>query len=241
MQIGIIIQARMESKRLPGKMNKKILGKHLLEMIILRSKKANLVKKIVVAIPDTKKSSVLLPLIKRNKVSFYKGSLNNVLSRFLEAAEKFKIDPVIRITGDCPLIDPVLIDNSIKEYKKFKKKPDYFFIEGYPRGAGDIEILSLVALKKSARMTQNPRDLEHVITFILKNPNLFKIKIEKAPREFFRQDLRVCVDEVFDLALVKKIFNHFKPRIDMSVQEIIEYLDKSPKLISINKNVKQRV
>ncbi|MEK7658938.1 MAG: glycosyltransferase family protein [Patescibacteria group bacterium] len=241
MSIGIIIQARMESKRLPGKMNKKILGKHLLEMVILRAKKAKLVKKIVVAIPDTKKSSLLLSVIKNNKVNFYQGSLDNVLLRFLEAAEKFKIDPVIRITGDCPLIDPYLIDESIKKYLKFEKKPDYFFVEGYPRGLGDIEIISKKSLEKSAKLAKNPKDKEHVMTFIANNPSLFEIKIEKAPSEFFRPDLRVCVDEAFDLVLVKKIFNHFKPRIDMSVQEIIEYLDKRPKLISINKNVKQRI
>ncbi|MEK7540643.1 MAG: ElyC/SanA/YdcF family protein [Patescibacteria group bacterium] len=238
MNIGIIIQARMESKRLPGKMNKKILNKHLLEWVILRSKKAKLAKKIVVAIPDTKKSSVLLPLIKRGKVNFYQGSLNNVLSRFLEAAEKFKIDPAIRITGDCPLIDPVLIDQSIKEYKSIKNKPDYFFIKGYPFGLGDIEIISFGAFKKILKITKNPYHLEHIVSFICENPDLFKIKVETAPPKFFRKDLRVCVDEPQDLVLVENIIKHFEPKEDFGAEEILKYLDENPKIAAINKSIR---
>jgi len=240
MKFGVIIQARMESERLPGKVYKKILDKHLLEHVILRIKGAKLIKKVVVAIPDTKKSSILLPIIKKNKVDFYQGSLNNVLKRYIKAAEKFQIDPIIRITADCPLIDPALIDKSIKKYTRFKKRPDYFFVEDYPHGLGDIEILTLKALKKSIRLTKNPFHLEHVMSFILENPDLFKIKIEKALPEFSRPKLRICVDEKSDLVLIKKIFEHFKPRENFSTQEIIEYLDKNPKIASINKNVKQK-
>lgn len=239
--IGIIVQARMESERLPGKVYKKIFNKHLIEWVIFRVKKTKLVEKIVVAIPDTKKSSVLLPIIKKNKVDFYQGSLNNVLSRYIKTAEKFQIDTVIRITGDCPLIDPALIDQSVKRYLSFKNKPDYYFIEGYPRGLGDIEIIALNALKKSIQLTKRPYYLEHVMTFIEANPGLFKIKIEKAPAEFFRPDLRICVDEKSDLVLVKKIFKHFEPRENFSAQEIIEYLDKNHQIANINKNVKQKI
>lgn len=241
MSIGIIIQARMESERLPGKMYKKILNKHLLEWVILRVKKSKLAEKIIVAIPDTKESSVLIPLIKKHKVDFYQGSLDNVLDRYIKAAEKFQIDFVIRITGDCPLIDSDLIDSSIKRYKEFNNKPDYFYIEGCPRGLGDIEIIKLEALKKSISITKKPHHIEHVVSFILENPNLFEIKIEKVLPEIFRPDLRVCVDESADLILIKKIFNHFKPREDITTREIIDYLDENPKLISINKNVRQRI
>jgi spore coat polysaccharide biosynthesis protein SpsF (cytidylyltransferase family) len=241
MSIGIIIQARMESERLPGKMYKKILNKHLLEWVILRTKKSKLAEKIIVAIPDTKESSVLIPLLKKHKIDFYQGSLDNVLDRYIKAAEKFKIDFIIRITGDCPLIDPELIDNSIKRYKEFNNKPDYFYIEGCPRGLGDIEIIRLEALKKSISITKRSHHLEHVVSFILENPKLFKIKIEKVLPEIFRPDLRVCVDEPADLVLIKKIFDHFKPREDMTTRETIDYLDENPKLISINKNVRQRI
>jgi spore coat polysaccharide biosynthesis protein SpsF (cytidylyltransferase family) len=238
--IGIIIQARMESKRLPGKVYKKIVGKHLLEWVILRSKKSKLVKKIVVAIPDTKESSILLPLIKKNKVDFYTGSLDNVLDRYIKAAEKFKLDPVVRITADCPLVDPVLIDQIVKKYSGYKNKLDFLFIKDYPFGVGDIEVISLKALKKISRLTKNPFHLEHVISFISERPDLFKIKVEKAPAELSRPDLRVCVDELPDLFLVKKIVDYFKPRKDFTTKEILEYLDRNPEILSVNKNIKHK-
>ena len=240
MSLGVIIQARIESERLPGKVYKKILDKCLLEHIILRVKRAKLIKKVVVAIPDTQENSVLLPIIKKIGAEFYLGSLKNVLERYIKSAEKFQIDPIIRITADCPLIDHFLIDESVKEYKKIKKRPDYFFIEGYPRGSGDIEILTLEALKKSIKLTKNSYHLEEVMSFILGRPDLFDIKIAKASSNFLRPEFRLCVDEKPDLVLVRKIFNHFKPREYFTTKEIIKYLDKNPKLVNINKNVKQK-
>lgn len=235
--LGAIIQARMESKRLPGKVYKKILNKHLLEHVILRVKKAKLIKKIIVAIPDTKENSILLPLIKKNKVDFYLGSLDNVLDRYIKAAEKFQIDPIVRITADCPLIDPVLIDQIVKKYLNFESKLDFFFIRDYPFGVGDIEIVTLETLKKIFRLTKNPFHFEHVISFISERPDLFKIKIEKAPSKLSRPNLRVCVDELPDLILVRKIFEHFKPREYFTTQEILEYLDKNPEIAVINKEI----
>lgn len=236
--IGIIIQARMESKRLPGKVYKKILGKRLLEWVILRSKKSKLVKKIIVAIPDTKESSILLPLIKKNKVDFYSGSLDNVLDRYIKAAEKFKLDLIVRITADCPLIDPVLIDQIVKKYLDYEGELDFLFIRDYPFGVGDIEVVSLETLKKIFRLTKDPFHLEHVISFISDKPDLFKIKVEKAPSKLSRPDLRVCVDEPPDLALVKKIFKHFKPREDFTTGEILEYFDENPGISAVNKNIR---
>ena len=238
MNLGIIIQARMESTRLPGKVYKKILNKHLLEHVILRVKKAKSAKKIIVAIPDTKKSAVLLPLIKKNKADFYLGSQDNVLDRYIKTAEKFKLDTVVRITADCPLIDPVLIDEIVEKYLNFEKKLDFLFIKDYPFGLGDIEVISTETLKKISRLTKDPFHFEHVVSFISERPDLFNIKVEKAPSEFSRPNFRVCVDEPRDLVLVKKIFEHFKPREYFSTKEIIEYLDKNPKILAVNENIK---
>lgn len=240
MKTGVIVQARMESERLPGKVYKKAAGKPLLDHLISRIKKSKLTEKIVIAIPDTKKSSVLLPIIKKHKVDFYLGSLDNVLLRYINAAENFGIDPVIRITADCPLIDPFLIDEGIKRYKEFKNKPDYYFLEGYPHGLGDIEILSLKSLKKSIQMVNDQYYLEGVMPFLTENPNLFDVIIEKAHPSFLRPKFRLCVDEKPDLVLIRKIFNYFKSKENFFTKEITEYLDKNPALVDINKNVKQR-
>ncbi|MEK7665058.1 MAG: ElyC/SanA/YdcF family protein [Patescibacteria group bacterium] len=237
-KIGIIIQARMGSKRLPGKVYRKILNKHLLEWVIIRAKKSQLAEKLVVATPNTKEDSILLPIIKRNNTYFFQGSLHNVLDRFIGASKKFNIDPIIRITGDCPLIDPCLIDQSIREYSKLKKKPDYFLIEGYPFGLGDIEIIKLSALEKSLKLAKDLEHLEHVVSFISERPDLFEIIVKKAPKNLFRQDIRVCVDELPDLFLVRKIAEHFKPRTDFTAEEILKYLEKNSKIAGTNKNIK---
>ncbi|MBI2054300.1 MAG: glycosyltransferase family protein [Candidatus Staskawiczbacteria bacterium] len=238
MNLGIIIQARIGSKRLLKKAYKKILGKHLLEWVVIRAKKSRLAKKVVVAIPDTKEDLIFLPLIKKNSADFFPGSLDNVLERYFKTAKKFNIDPVVRITGDCPFIDPVLIDEAIEEYLKIKKKPDYFLIEGYPFGLGDIEIISVSALEKSLKMAKDERHFEHVVSFISERPDLFKITVKKAPPGLFRQDIRLCVDELPDLKLARKVAEHFRPRMDFTTPEILEYLEKNPKTAAINRHIR---
>jgi len=238
MNLGIIIQARMESTRLPGKVYKKVLDRHLLEWSVLRCKKSKLVKKIIVAIPDTKESSVLIPIVKKSGAELFLGSLDNVLERYVKAAEEFQVDTVIRITSDCPLIDPALIDQAVRRYSSFEEKPDYFFIEGYPFGLGDIEIVKLETLKKILQLTKDPAHLEHVVAFIAERPDLFKIKTEKAPHEFLHRELRVCVDEPEDFLLVEKIIEHFGQRDDFSTNEILDYLDKNPEIAEINKKIR---
>lgn len=236
--IGIIIQARISSKRLPKKVLKIISEKYLLEWVIIRVKKSKMARKIVVAIPDTKEDLILLPIIKKNKVDFFQGSLGNVLERFIKTAKKFNIDPVIRITADCPLIDPNLIDQSIKEYSKLKTKPDYFLIEGYPFGLGDIEIIKLKALEKSLELAKNSDHLEHVVSVISENPGIFSIIVKKAPQNLFRQDIRLCVDELPDLKLVRKITENFASEKYFSTPEILKYLDGNPKIAEINKKIR---
>ncbi|MFA5878095.1 MAG: glycosyltransferase family protein [Candidatus Staskawiczbacteria bacterium] len=239
MSLGIIIQARMESKRLPGKVYKKILGKHLLEWVILRTQKSKLIQKIVVAIPDTEKSSVLLPVIKKSKVAFYQGSSDDVLDRYIKTAEKFQIDPVVRITADCPLIDWRIIDDAIGIFKKgnYEYLVNDVSFGGYSPGF-DLDILFLETLKKIAKLTDEKRHKEHVITFPLEHPELFKIKYYKAPKNLYRQNYRLCVDEKPDLTLMRKVFGHFEPSEDFSAQEIIEYLDENPQVADINTEIK---
>ncbi|MDD2731830.1 MAG: hypothetical protein PHI53_01390 [Candidatus Pacebacteria bacterium] len=236
---GIIIQARMESKRLPHKVIEEIMGKTMIEHVISRCKESKLSKKTVVAIADTPLSSKLVPIIKRSNAYLYKGSLENVLDRYIKAAERFKIDPIIRITGDCPLIDPNLIDSSIKRYNSFKKPLDYFFIYGYPRGLGDIEIFSLKGLKKAASLTNDSSHLEHVFGFFSENPAIFDIKILKAPKKFYFPNLRLCVDEAPDILLIREIFSRFKKDKGLYTPKILEYLNQNPELLEINKEVKQ--
>jgi len=236
-----IIQARIGSTRLPGKVLKKINGKSMLEQVINRVKLAKKVDKVVLAIPDTSKDDVLLKLAKGLNTVCIRGSEKNVLSRFLKAAKETKAKIIVRITGDCPLIDPRIIDRTISIFKE--ESCDYLVQDvtygGYPRGF-DTEIFFLETLTKAARLAKRDYHREHVTISIYEHPEIFKIRYYKAPKKFYRPNLRLCVDEPIDLIVVRKIFKHFKPREDFTAQEIIEYLDKNPQIAAINKDVRQK-
>lgn len=236
-----IIQARMGSARLPGKVLKKINGKPIIEHLINRVKLARKIDQIVLAIPDISRDDVLFKLSKKIGVTCVRGDEKNVLSRYLKAAKETKADTIIRITGDCPLIDAQIIDEVLDEFEK--EKCDYLIndvrYKGYPRGF-DVDVFSLKALERTAKLADKNYYKEHATTFMLAHPEMFKITYYKAPEKLYRPNYRLCVDKKIDLVLVKKIFDHFKPRKNFTAQEIIEYLDKNPKITSINKNVKQK-
>lgn len=236
-----IIQARMDSHRLPGKVLKRINGKPAIERLINRLKLAKKIDKIVLAVPATSQDDILFNLAERLNVVCVRGSSENVLSRLLKAAREVKADIIVRITGDCPLIDPGIIDRMLNEFEK--EKYDYFSNDvnqgGHSRGF-DVEIFSCNVLKKASELAKDDFSREHVTFSIYQHPEIFKIMHYKAPEGLYRPDYRICVDEKSDLVLVRRIFDYFKPREDFSAQEIIEYLDKNPKIASINKNVKQK-
>lgn len=236
-----IIQARVGSVRFPEKVLKKINGKPMIGQVINRVKLSKKIDKIVLAIPDTVQDNVLFELAKKLNTVCIRGSEQDVLSRYLKAAKETKADIIIRITGDCPLIDQKIIDEMLDEFEK--EKCDYLLNdaknEGHPRGF-DVDIFSLEALEKIARLANKDYYREHITTFMLEHPEMFKIRYYKAPEKLYRPNYRFCIDEKPDLVLVRKIFEHFKPREDFSAEEIIEYLDKNPKIASINKNVKQK-
>ena len=236
-----IIQARMGSSRFPGKVLKKINGKPMIEQVIRRVKLSRKIDKVALAIPDTPSDDILFQLAKRLNTICIRGSEKNVLSRYLKAARETKANIIIRITGDCPLIDPKIIDEMLDKFEK--ENCDHLLndakYKGHPRGF-DVDIFSFKALKNSANLTAKNYHKEHVTTFILDHPEIFKIRYYKAPKHLYRPNYRLCVDEKLDLVLARKIFEHFKPRENFGAEEIIGYLDKNPKVAAINKDVKQK-
>lgn len=236
-----IIQARVGSARLPGKVLKEINGKPMIEQVINRVKLAKKVDKVVLAIPNIPKDDILFKLAKRLNTVCIKGSEQNVLSRYLKAAKETKADVIIRITGDCPLIDAQTIDEMLDEFER--EKCDYLLndakYKGHPRGF-DVDIFFTQCLKKTAELSNKDYHKEHITTFMLEYPEMFKIKYFKTSKNLYRPNYRLCVDEILDLILVRKIFKYFAPREDFTIREIIEYLDRNPKIAAINENVKQK-
>ncbi|MCZ7401454.1 MAG: glycosyltransferase family protein [Candidatus Methanoperedens sp.] len=234
-----IIQARMDSSRLPAKVVAPIAGNPLLYYVIKRVSLSRL-EKIVVATTEMPVDNIVGFVSQACKVDCFHGDESDVLSRFVQATKLYNASAVIRITADCPLIDPGVINKIMDIYEEYPGS-DYIFIEGYPRGLGDVEFISNSALKKCFRDTGKDQTYyrEHVMTYITENPDKFNIRIEKSPMKE-RRDYRLCVDELDDLKVVRDIYNHFLPRMDFNSEDIISFLDENPEIAEINRHVKQK-
>jgi len=217
-KIVAIIQARLTSTRFPNKVLKKIKNNTILEIIIKRIKKSKLLDDIIVAIPDNDKNLKLKNYLEKNKIKYYAGSEKNVVKRFYNAAKICEASDIVRITADCPLSDPKIIDELISIF--FKNKFDYinnakhpFFSDGY-----DVEIFSTKTLREVLHKGKSSFDLEHVTTFI-KNSNKFKTKSISKINNF---GIKLSIDYEKDLINIKKIFNYFNPSIHFSVDKIFK-------------------
>jgi len=230
---GVIIQARLDSSRLPGKVMKKIMGRPILSYIIDRLKESKLINKIIVASTDKKIDKPIIALAKRYKVSYFAGDEKDVLERYYQAAKKFKIDPIVRVTGDCPVIDPKVIDRLISYY--FVKKYDYVTLpKNYPEGI-DVEVFSFKVLENAFREAKKPSEREHVTPYIWNNPKIFKLgRIKSDFKEDFSY-LHWSVDEKRDLKFIRRIYKKLyrKGKI-FYMQDILDLLKKQPYLKKIN-------
>ncbi len=203
--IGIIVQARTGSKRLPNKILKKILPEiSFIEYLILRLQKSKRIKKIIVA-TSTKKPDDKILKIKSKNIFFYRGSEKNVIKRYIDAAKIFKIKHIIRITSDCPFADPKLIDKLTKKY--FDGKFEYVSNvnpPSFPNGF-DIEIFSLEVLKKSAKLHKGYKNREHV-TFAIRK----KMKLKKYNLILKKNinHIRLTLDNKYDYFKLKKLANY---------------------------------
>ena len=176
-EITAIIQARYNSKRLRGKIFKKIKNKSVLETLIYRIKKSKKVDNIIIACSKNRLDNKIIQFCKKNKIDCFRGSENNVLDRYYCAAKKFKVKHILRITSDCPLIDPKLIDRLLNVYHA--KKVDFVsnvHPPTFPNGM-DIEIFNFKTLKKIKEEAYKKHDLEHVTSYIKKNNKFSKINI----------------------------------------------------------------
>ncbi len=207
MHIGCIIQARLTSKRFPKKILKKIKKKNIVEIVNQRAIKIKKVNKVIFAIPKTKQNKKLEKFLKKKKIKYFKGSEKNVLSRYYWAAKKHNFDVIIRITSDCPLIDPHLCNKMLNYF--LKNKYDYLsniLKRSYPVGL-DCEIFTMNTLEKTFKKAKSKYDLEHVTTF-MRNPEKFKIKNFFQNKKIEKQ--RWTLDYPLDLEFIKIAFTKFK-------------------------------
>lgn len=231
----IMIQARTGSKRFPTKVLSNIQSKPMIWHVINRLKKVKSKKQIVLITTKKKSDKVLLKIAEKNNISSFSGDENNVLNRHYECAKVFDADPIIRITSDCPLIDPNIVENILQFYLKH----NFDFVSNaikpsYPDGL-DTEIISFSALQKTAKLAKLKQDREHVTTYITNHPKKFKIHNYSNSTDL--SSLRWTVDRFDDLVFVRKIYSLMRPKKIFHMEQILKILEKYPDLLKINSHI----
>jgi spore coat polysaccharide biosynthesis protein SpsF len=236
-----IVQARYGSTRLKGKIFKNLSGKPMLWHVLNRLSYSKLIDKVVVATTTDSLDNNTEDFCKENKIDFYRGSIDDVLTRYYEAALEFEAGIIIRITSDCPLIDPVIVDKMLNEFVNDPNCCDYLsnvVKRTFPRGL-DTEIFSFDALEKAFAEAETGSEREHVTQYIYSHPNLFTIKnyANDVDYSFYRW----TVDTEEDFKLIEEIYNSLYTSGELFLfDDVLRLFEKNHSLININKNVKQK-
>jgi len=235
MKVVALVQARMGSTRLPGKVLKTIVNKPMIELLLTRLSQSSELNEIVVATSDDRQNDQLQLVVESLGFSCTRGSEKDVLSRFYESAKFSGADIIVRITGDCPLVDSILVDECIKGYKN--SNVDYFSNidpASYPDGL-DIEVMSFESIKRANNETDSDFDREHVTPYIRNSDSFSKASMR------YIEDLsnqRWSVDEPEDLVVVTNIFEHFSPDILFDWKQVLELRKLQPELFTENQQIK---
>lgn len=237
--ILIILQARMSSSRLPGKVLKEILGKPMLEHQLQRLSHISTPHQLIVATSDNTSDNAIEALCRQLNVGCYRGDLDDVLTRYYHAAQSVnqdkKIKHIVRITGDCPLIDANIIDEVITHY--INQQVDYCSNCAPPTlpDGLDVEIFSFTALKQAFEQAIQPSEREHVTPFIRNNPQLFSTANYRYQTDL--SHLRWTVDEPEDFDFVTQVYhNLYNKKMYFTMNDILLLLSKQPSLKNINNN-----
>lgn len=241
MNIVAIIQARMTSTRLPGKVLLEVQGKPLLEYQIERVLRSKLLNDIVIATTINDTDNPIVEFCERVGIKYYRGSEHDVLSRYYEAAKKNNADVVVRLTSDCPIIDPVELDKVINTYLTSMDAYDYVsnsLIRSYPRGM-DTEVFSFKALEMTYQNATKNYEREHVTPYIYQNESIFEIKNVKYKEDESKH--RWTVDTPEDFELICKIIEELYPlNRNFSLEDILNIFNLYPEWFDINKHIEQK-
>lgn len=242
-RVVVIVQARMGATRLPGKPLKTVLNRPLLSYQIERLRQAKAPDEIVIATTTAPQDQVIVDLCEKEGVAVFRGSEQNVLERYYLAAKKYKADVVVRVTGDCPLSDPAILDQAIDYY--LQHYPAYDYVTNmyskqlsYPRGV-DVEVFSFKGLEKAAREAIKPEEREHVTPYFYEHPEMFQVGIlTHHPNEAHH---RWTVDTPEDFELITRILSELYPKNPtFKMADVLELLSRHPDWVEINRHIKQK-
>tara|TARA_X000000950_G_C13809922_1_gene617169 strand:+ start:172 stop:894 length:723 start_codon:yes stop_codon:yes gene_type:complete len=239
MRTGIIVQCRYNSTRLQGKILKKVNNKTLLEYLIDRLKTVISADDICIAYSENPLDKKISSEIEKFNIKSYMGPEDDVLARYYYTAKKFDINNIVRVTSDCPIIDPSIIDNLIRTFKN--SNIDYLsnsLERSYPLGM-EAEIFNFKSLEKSHMSSLDHYEREHVTAYMRKS-DLFKKKSIKLENNF--SQIRLTLDTIEDFDLISIIIKELYPKfgIEFGLKNILEFLNKYPKLLEINQGITQK-
>src|SRR5215470_8079514 len=239
MRIVAIVQARMGSTRLPNKVLKDLGGASVLDRVLHRLRRSRLIADIVVATTVEPRDNAIVEHCEQDAISVFRGSEEDVLDRYYRAAQQTHADIVIRITSDCPLIDPDVTDATIQAF--LDQQADYcnnVRVRTYPRGL-DTEVMTLEALERAWHEAEKPYEREHVTPYIYENPAKFKLHAIENGVDYSHH--RWTLDTPEDLLLLQTIYTRFGGRNDFSWREVLEVVEQDSSIADINRHIAQKV
>lgn len=236
-----ITQARMGSSRLPGKVLREVMGRPLLHYHMERLQRADSIDELVVATSTDPGDDAIESFCAAAGVACFRGSEQDVLDRFYQCARDIDANIILRVTSDCPLIDPAIIDLAVAAFRA-AGDTDYLRTDpaAYPRGL-DAEVFSHVALETAWAEAKDPEEREHVTPFFYRNPDRFSLGVF-AEEDAHGVEYRLCVDEEDDFRLVSAVLEGLYPdNPDFGWRELVAFLRARPELVAINAQVQQHV
>jgi spore coat polysaccharide biosynthesis protein SpsF len=240
-KIAATIQARMGSSRLPGKVLMEVLDKPLLYYMVERLRKCKKLDDVILATTTNPKDDVLADFAEKNGLTYYRGSEEDVLSRVLETAQTNGVDIIVETTGDCPLIDPVVVDKVVELYLE----NDYDYVSNtvkrtFPRGM-DTQVFATEKLAEIDSIATDPADREHVSLYFYEVEGRYKLGNldSNLPEKYW--DARLTVDTPEDFQLIREIFERLYPaNNNFLLPDIISLLEEHPELMEINRDIEQK-
>lgn len=236
-----IVAARMGSSRMPGKSLAPLAGSPSLAHIIRRLRRSRFLDGVAVATTESAGDDAIRACAAAEGAPAFSGSADDVLDRTLRAARFVGASLIVQVTGDCPLIDPAVVDRAIELF--LREKPDYAsngMTETYPNGMG-VEVFPTSVLAEVSGLTVDPADREHVTLYIYEHPERYRIQSVEAPPQHARPDLRLTLDTREDYAVISALYDALYPRDPFfGLDATIAHLDRHPEIAALNAHVRQK-
>jgi len=237
-RIAAIVQTRMGSTRLPGKVLMDIGGKTMLARVVERIRRCPLVDEVVIATSTESRDDAVAQACRNTGITCVRGSESDVLDRYRQAAEESRADAAIRITSDCPLFDPALLHQVIQAF--FSSHADYasnFLDRRYPRGL-ECEVFSRAVLERASREAKQSYEREHVTPYIFEHPELFRHAAVTNDSDL--SSYRWTVDTLHDLEFVRAVYERLGQDGAFGWQDVLRLVEREPELSAINQSIVQK-